>query len=122
MPWEFANDRPIYLQLMEGIQQKIISGEWAPGERLPSVRELAADAAVNPNTMQKALVELERVGLVFAQRTSGRYITEDSELIQKLRRDVATREVAALVARLGSLGFTPEEVAELLAEATGRAK
>lgn len=122
MPWEFANDRPIYLQLMEGIQQKIISGEWAPGERLPSVRELAADAAVNPNTMQKALVELERAGLVFAQRTSGRYITEDAELIQKLRCDVAAQEVAAFVARLGSLGFTPEEVAALLAEATGRAK
>lgn len=120
MPWEFASDRPIYLQLMEKIQQKIISGEYAPGERLPSVRELAAEAAVNPNTMQKALVELERAGLVFAQRTSGRYITEDAGLIQQLKRDVAAAEAAEFLQRLGRLGFAPQQAVELLQEAAGK--
>ena len=73
MPWELDNDRPIYLQLMERIQQDIVSGIYKPGDRLPSVRDLAVEAAVNPNTMQKALSELERSGLVYSQRTSGRY-------------------------------------------------
>lgn len=120
MPWEFAADRPIYLQLMEHIQQKIISGEYAPGERLPSVRELAAEAAVNPNTMQKAMTELERAGLVFAQRTSGRYITEDTELIRRLRREIAVNEVDEFLQRLGKLGFAPGEAVELLEEAVRR--
>ena len=70
MPWELDNDRPIYLQLMERIQQDIVSGIYKPGDRLPSVRDLAVEAAVNPNTMQKALSELERSGLVYSQRTS----------------------------------------------------
>ena len=73
MPWELDNDRPIYLQLMERIQQDIVSGIYKPGDRLPSVRDLAVEAAVNPNTMQKALSELERSGLVYSQRTSGRF-------------------------------------------------
>ena len=67
MPWELDNDRPIYLQLMERIQQDIVSGIYKPGDRLPSVRDLAVEAAVNPNTMQKALSELERSGLVYSQ-------------------------------------------------------
>lgn len=120
MPWDFASDRPIYLQLMENIQQKIISGEYAPGERLPSVRELAAEAAVNPNTMQKALSELERAGLVFAQRTSGRYITEDTGLIQQLKRDVAATEAMEFLQRLGRLGFLPQQAVELLGETAER--
>ena len=76
MPWDLDDDRPIYLQLMERIQQDIISGIYKPGDKIPSVRDLALDAAVNPNTMQKALSELERSGLVYSQRTSGRFITE----------------------------------------------
>ena len=78
MPWELSNDRPIYLQLMERIQMDIVSGKYHAGDKLPSVRDLAIEAAVNPNTMQKALSELERVGLVYSQRTSGRFITEDA--------------------------------------------
>ena len=80
MPWNLDDSRPIYLQLMEKIQQDIVSGTYRPGEKLPSVRELALDAAVNPNTMQKALSELERSGLVYSQRTSGRFITEDESM------------------------------------------
>ena len=85
MPWDLDNDRPIYLQLMERIQQDIIAGVYKPGDKIPSVRDLALDAAVNPNTMQKALAELERNGLVYSQRTSGRFITEDEETLEMIQ-------------------------------------
>ncbi len=83
MPWNLNSDRPIFMQIIEIIQLDIISGRYAPGEKLPSVRDLASEAAVNPNTMQKALSELERSGLVYSQRTSGRFITEDTKMIEK---------------------------------------
>ena len=76
MSWTFKEDRPIYSQLVEHIKLGIVSGEWSPGSKLPSVRDLAEEAGVNPNTMQRALADLEREGLVHSKRTSGRYITE----------------------------------------------
>ena len=94
MPWNLDSDRPIYLQLMERIQHDIISGTYKPGDKLPSVRELAMEASVNPNTMQKALSELERIGLVHSRRTSGRFITEDESMEH--------------------LGFTRPEILELV--------
>ena len=90
MAWALDNDRPIYLQLMERIQMDIISGKYPPGGKLPSVRELALDASVNPNTMQKALSELERSGIVYAQRTSGRFITEDEHMLKELKAQLAS--------------------------------
>lgn len=93
MTWQFTDDRPIYLQLMEQIQLKIICGQYKVGEKLPSVRDLASEAAVNPNTMQKALSELERIGLVFSQRTSGRFITEDSNMVENMRKDLAREQI-----------------------------
>ena len=78
MAWNLDADKPIYAQLVEIIQMQIISGQYRAGDRLPSVRELAAEASVNPNTMQKALAELERNGLIYTQRTSGRMVTEDN--------------------------------------------
>ena len=79
MPWQFRNDLPIYTQLIAQIQQRIVSGALLPGERLPSVRDLAAEAGVNPNTMQRAMMEMEREELVHSQRTAGRFVTEDGE-------------------------------------------
>ena len=93
MPWDLDNDRPIYLQLMERIQQDIIAGIYNPGDKLPSVRDLALDASVNPNTMQKALSELERSGLVYSQRTSGRFITEDDAMLKKMKKDLASEHI-----------------------------
>ena len=93
MPWELSNDRPIYLQLMERIQMDIVSGKYHAGDKLPSVRDLAIEAAVNPNTMQKALSELERVGLVYSQRTSGRFITEDATMIKELKQHLANEHI-----------------------------
>ena len=114
MAWSFDAGRPIYLQLVEHIQQKILNGEYQPGEKLPSVRDLAAEAVVNPNTMQKALSELERGGLVFAQRTSGRFITDDAAKIRRLRQAAALAIARRFLADLNQLGITPNEAAALL--------
>lgn len=117
MPWELDNDRPIYLQLMERIQQDIISGLYRPGDKLPSVRDLALDASVNPNTMQKALAELERSGLVYSQRTSGRFITEDKTLLDKLKAELAEDHIRQFLNSMEQLGFRQEETLKLIEQA-----
>ena len=116
MPWNLDSSRPIYLQIIERVQMDIITGSYQPGDKLPSVRDLAQEAAVNPNTMQKALSELERSGLIYSQRTSGRFITEDKELIHQMKKELAAAEVSAFVAHMKQLGITPEEIRQLLAE------
>lgn len=114
MPWDLDNNRPIYLQLMERIQQDIITGVYRPGEKLPSVRDLALDAAVNPNTMQKALSELERSGLVYAQRTSGRFITDNADLLRQLKKKMASAYVTDFLEKMTQLGFSTEEIPDLI--------
>ncbi len=114
MAWELRNDRPIYLQLMEELKIRIISGIYVSGSKIPSVRELASEAAVNPNTMQKALSELEREGLVFTNRTSGRFITEDKDMIEKMRMNLAKEQLATFLAQMEQLGFSKEEIKKLL--------
>lgn len=116
MPWNLDSSRPIYLQIIERVQMDIITGRYQPGDKLPSVRDLAQEAAVNPNTMQKALSELERSGLIYSQRTSGRFITEDKKLIHQMKKELAAAEVSAFVAHMKQLGITPEEIRQLLAE------
>ena len=116
MPWNLDSSRPIYLQIIERVQMDIITGRYQPGDKLPSVRDLAQEAAVNPNTMQKAISELERSGLIYSQRTSGRFITEDKELIHQMKKELAAAEVSAFVAHMKQLGITPEEIRQLLAE------
>ena len=116
MPWNLDSSRPIYLHIIERVQMDIITGRYQPGDKLPSVRDLAQEAAVNPNTMQKALSELERSGLIYSQRTSGRFITEDKELIHQMKKELAAAEVSAFVAHMKQLGITPEEIRQLLAE------
>lgn len=116
MPWDLDENRPIYLQLMEKIQLDIISGVYQAGDRLPSVRELALDASVNPNTMQKALSELERSGLVYSQRTSGRFITEDKSMLKKLKSELAARHIREFLITMKQLGFPPEEALALMKE------
>lgn len=113
--WHFTDDRPIYAQIIEQIQLFIVSGVLAPGCRLPSVRDMAAQAGVNPNTMQKALTELEWMGLVFAQRTSGRYITEKEELIQEMKTELAREKIAEFLRSMEQIGFSREQVTALIA-------
>lgn len=114
MPWNLDSDRPIYLQLMERIQHDIISGTYKPGDKLPSVRELAMEASVNPNTMQKALSELERIGLVHSRRTSGRFITEDETMIKQLKTETATEHIREFLKLMEHLGFIRPEILELV--------
>lgn len=114
MKWIIDSDRPIYKQLVEQIELRIISGIYAPGEKLESVREMAMDAGVNPNTMQKALAELERMGLVFAQRTSGRFITEDMKVIEEAKKGLAVQEISAFLEKMKKLGMGRNEILELM--------
>ena len=116
MPWILDDTRPIYLQLEDIIKSKIIAGIYKPGQMLPSVRELAAEAAVNPNTMQKALAELERSGLVYTQRTSGRYITEDTAIMQNLKHQLAHDLIQQFLEAMAHLGYAIEESIQLLIE------
>ena len=110
MAWTFKDDRPIYSQLVEQIKIKIISGEWELGGRLSSLRELAEQAGVNPNTMQRALAELERDGLVHSKRTSGRFVTEDENMIKNVREAVDAENIAAFMESMKRLGFTESEI------------
>lgn len=114
MSWTFNDDRPIYLQLMEQIQLKIICGTYKAGEKLPSVRDIASEASVNPNTMQKALTELERTGLVFSKRTSGRFITEDTAMIKNIRNDLAKDQINTFFENMKKIGYTKDEIIELV--------
>ena len=116
MPWDLDNERPIYLQLMDRIQQDIVAGTYKPGDKIPSVRDLALEAAVNPNTMQKALSELERSGLVYSQRTSGRFITEDTEMLKKLKRRLAEEHIQDFFQKMRNLGFSDEETLNMIQE------
>ena len=110
MAWELNSDRPIYTQILEKIQMRIISGIYQPGEKLPSVRELAAEASVNPNTMQKAFTELERSGLIQTQRNSGRTVTEDTSMIKQVQTQVALSQVQSFFNTMMELGFNKEEI------------
>lgn len=114
MGWSFEPDRPIYLQIASHLENSIASGQYALGERLPSVRELAAEAAVNPNTMQRALTELEARGLVTVQRTAGRFVTEDANCVSRYRANLLNELVAVFKKDLAKIGRTPEEAIALL--------
>ena len=114
MQWQFSNDAPIYTQLIQQIKVCIVAGVFPPGERLPSVRDLATEAGVNPNTMQRALAELERDGLVYSQRTAGRFVTEDKTMIQQAKRSLAERHIQVFLEAMSHLGFQREEILALL--------
>lgn len=114
MNWKFSSDRAIYLQIVEQIKLFIVSGYFAKGNKIASVRELAANAGVNPNTMQKALTELEREGLLYSNRTSGRFITDNSELIAYAKREFANEKVADFLLSMKKLGYTKQESVQLI--------
>ena len=117
MDWEIQGDRPIYTQLVGQVTLAVISGRFAPGERLPSVRDLAAQAGVNPNTMQRALGRLEEQGLVYTQRTAGRFITEDVTVIKEAKEQLAAQQVTAFLAAMERLSYTKEEIRALIERA-----
>jgi GntR family transcriptional regulator len=110
MQWELNTDKPVYLQLVEQIQAGIISGKYKPGDKLPSVRDLATQATVNPNTMQRAMTELERDGLVYSNRTIGRFITSDEELIAQLKKRYITQLVQEFLDKMKLLNIELNEI------------
>lgn len=110
MAWNFDGNTPIYLQIVNTLKRDIAGGAYPPGSRLPSVRDLAVEAGVNPNTMQRALAELERNGLVNSQRTAGRFITEDAAALTQLRKSMSEQIISELVAKLRALGMSDEQI------------
>ena len=116
MKWQIDNNRPVYIQLVEQLKVKIISGEIELDSKLDSVRSLAADAMVNPNTMQKALAELEREGFVYSKRTSGRFVTDNKELIENERKNLVKDNVKMTLDTLINLGYTNKEILNLVEE------
>ena len=114
MSWEFQDHLPIYAQLMDTLKRRIITGRYLPGEKLPSVRELAAEAGINPNTVQRAFSELEREGLIYTQRATGKYVTENADEIKSARQALAKTQVAEFLSNMQSLGYSVGDVIVLL--------
>jgi len=116
MEWKLTGDRPIWLQLKEQITQRIVTGAYPMGSRLPTVRELATEAGVNPNTMQRALAELENDGLAESNRTAGRLVTTDKSVVEGVRSQMATRLIISFYEGMEQLGYTRAEAREKLKE------
>ncbi|MCI7676614.1 MULTISPECIES: GntR family transcriptional regulator [Streptococcus] len=114
MSWKFDEKSPIYAQIAQHVKMQIISQEIKSGEQLPTVRELAEIAGVNPNTMQRAFSELEREGMVYSQRTSGRFVTDDTELIAQKRKEVAELELRNFVDNMAKIGFDTQDIPSIL--------
>lgn len=116
MSWNLSSDRPIYIQVLEILKLRIVTEIYPSGGQLPAVRELAVEAGVNPNTMQKALSELERGGLVYSVRTSGRFVSDNKELIKSVKRDMAQNAAGDFLRSMKSLGITKEEIIKIIEE------
>jgi DNA-binding transcriptional regulator YhcF (GntR family) len=114
MPWDLKSDRPIYTQLIEQIELMIFSGIYPPGSKLPSVRDMAQEASVNPNTMQRALAKLEEDGLIQTHRTSGRSITEDANMIKLAKTNLAKEQISEFLEKMQKLGFEKQETLNLI--------
>lgn len=114
MNWRFSGDRPVYQQIMSLIRGAVLRGELSPGGKIPSVRELAAEAQVNPNTMQRAMSELEREGLLVSGGTSGRTVTEDREVLKQLRGRTLKELAQECAEKFMVFGITPTQAAQLL--------
>lgn len=116
MAWSFNSDRAVYLQIAERIKKSVLSGVYPPGEQIPSVRQLALDAAVNPNTVQHAFTELENEGIIISRGTQGRYVTEDTGIIEACREAMARQYVLAFLRDIGQLGISPEQSLSMIKE------
>ena len=114
MVWKFTGDKPVYQQIMEHIRGAVLMGDYGPGSRIPAVRDLAADAKVNPNTMQRALVELERDGLLISCGTIGRYVTDDVTILQKTKDSATSIIIRSCAQQFRALGLTMAQAAQML--------
>lgn len=117
MQWHFEKDRPIYTQIIEEIERFVISGQYPPNSKIPSIRDLSIEANVNPNTVQRALSELERVGLIVTQRTNGKFVTDDMELINNIKEKFAYETVSTFIERMHAIGIdSKEEIIKIIEE------
>lgn len=116
MKFEFNPNIPIYLQIIEEIKRQIVFGERKPGSKIESVRDLAQTMGVNPNTMQRAFAGLERENLSYTERTSGRFITTDSELIKKLKDESIQEQISEFVELMKKSGFHKSDILRLIDE------
>ena len=116
MKYKFNNSIPIYIQIVDIIKSKIISGEYKIGSQLDSIRNLALEFEINPNTIQRAFLELENSNLVYSQRTKGRFVTEDEDLIKELKKARATEIIESFIKSMKDLGFSNEEILSLFKE------
>ena len=121
MSWKLDADRPIFIQLVEILRTDILSGKYKPGDKLSTVRDLAQEAAVNPNTMQKAMTELERMGLVYTERTSGRFVTRNEELIERLKNEQAEILINEFIEKMNRIGFKDSTILDLVRDTMARA-
>lgn len=120
MSYEFDNHAPIYLQLIGLFNQKIVNGSWTAGDRVASVRELALEFGVNPNTVQRALAEMEREGMMYTERTSGRFITQDQQLISDTRQQLAEEKIDQFINQMQGLGLGRDELKQLIDRKWGK--
>lgn len=116
MAWHFSSDRPVYIQIADRITRSVLSGEYKPGEQIPTVRQLALEAAVNPNTVQHAFSDLENEGLIISKGTSGRFVTENKEIIEQSRNKLAKKIVCDFIKNTNSLSLTKEQVISMIEE------
>jgi len=116
MSWNFTADRPVYLQIGERIKQDVLSGVYPPGGQIPSVRQLALEAAVNPNTVQRAFMELEHQGIILSQGTLGRFVTEDTATIEACRQEMAQQYVRSFLLDMEKLGVSREQAITMIKE------
>ena len=114
MSWIFDNNKPIYLQIMDKIKLQIVSHKLEPNQQLPTVRELASEAGVNPNTIQRALSDLEREGFVYTKWTAGRFVTEDLDLILQSRKQLSEEQLQQFVTGMVEFGYEKEELPTVL--------
>ena len=112
MNWNFVDGMPIYLQIIDELTIRIARRDYLPGEKLPSVREVAIEAGVNPNTVQRALTELEGRGLVRTERTSGRFVTEDESVLKEIHNNLSSEYIAEMIQKLRNIGMSDKEIIE----------
>lgn len=114
MKIEFTSSAPIYVQIIDEIKREIVSGDRKPGSKVESVRDMAQSMGVNPNTVQRAFAQLEREGLMYTERTSGRYITTDAQLISSVKEESVMQNIADFVTLMLKSGFSKEDILRLV--------
>jgi len=114
---QFDNNMPIYLQIMNYLKKEIVSGKLKPGDKVPSVRDLATELQINPNTVQRTLSELEREGIVETKRGLGRYVTSEESIIMDIKKEMASELIDHFIRGMSELGFVREEVISIVSDA-----